>query len=246
MATPDINDLQQQTDLEQAKAKLQEVAETKEARKDPRIDEKNALIQRQKDRLLQGGRVPDEQRDIREGKVPPKKKKFSTKLKEALFNTDAREGTVADHIFFDIIVPTTKRLVYESLNTALCMVLGLDPKNNRIIGSNTHTANASLYRTRGVENRTNYGPRKQILGDCEWDEETAKDYFSQMLEVVDKYDDLSISNVYSICGLQHMIRTTDRNWGWTRATMTRADVYAIDNLGERWVIDLPEPRPLNR
>jgi len=236
MANTQGTDIQKQTDLEQAKAKLAEVAETKEARKDPRAGE-NALISRRPG--MPEGRVPDSEREIREGHTPPKKKSFGKKLKEAFFPETAGDEKVSEYIFFRIVVPSIKRLTYEGLNTALCMILGMDPKTNRIIGnnSNPHTANASLYRNR---QGTGYSSRKPILADYEWDEETAKDYFNQMLEVIDKYGDLSVSNVYSICGLQTLIRTTDRNWGWTRATFARANVYPLDQYGERWIIDLPE------
>lgn len=237
MNTPGT-DIQQQTDVEQAKSKLQDVAALKEAQKDPRASEQTLLARRY------DGRVPDVERDIREGTVPPKKKKFGQKLREALFPENP--DNIPEHIFFDIVVPSIKKVVYEGLNTALCMALGMDPKSNRIVGKgNTHTARASEYQRRSYTFNASSSYSSRIpLNDCEWDEETAKDYFNQMLEVVEKYDDLSISNVYSICGLQDRIRTVDRNWGWTKAMMTRADVYCVDNRGERWVIDLPEPRPL--
>lgn len=235
-------DIQKQTDVEQAKAKLQEVADTKESRKDPRAGETTMLSRRAAD-----GRVPDDQREIREGTVKPKKKKFSQKLKEAMFPEDLGNGSIADHIFFKIVVPSVKRVIYEGLNTALCMALNMDPKTNRIIGGNTHTARAGEYQRRSYTFNAGGGySNRNPIADCEWDEETAKDYFNQMLEVSEKYDDLSVSNVFSICGLQERIRTTDRNWGWTKAMMSRADIYAIDRMGERWVIDLPEPRSLVR
>ena len=217
--TQDIEGRQQQTDVEQARQKLQEVAETKEGRKDPRSME--ATLTRMPNR------TPEDLREIPEGKVPPKKKSFRQKLKEAMFSEDIGNGSVSEHIFFKIVVPSFKKVIYEGLNTALCMVLNMDPKTNKLIGGNTHTANASLYRARG-ESAINYSQRSPIA-DCEWDEATAKEYFNDMLEVVDKYGDLSITNVYSICCLENRIRTTDRNWGWTKAMMMRADVYAIDN-----------------
>ena len=238
MATPGT-DIQKQTDLEQAKAKLAEVAETKEARKDPRANENTLISGRIAER---NGRVPDSDRDIREGTTPPKKKSFWKKLKNAVFPEIQGEESVSEHVFFSIVVPSIKKLTYEGLNTALCMVLGMDPKTNRLVGNgNPHTANASTYRARQGGGYTPGYSRKPILGDDEWDEETAKDYFGQMLEIIDKYGDLSITNVYSVCGLQERIRTTDRNWGWTRATFQRANVYPVDRYNERWIIDLPEP-----
>ena len=238
---PDMNP-QQMTDIEQAKAKLNEVQETKEGRKDPRAGEQMALVTRQ---TLPGGRVPDEARDIKAGKVPPKKPGFGRRLKEALFGENIGNGKISEYIFFDVIIPAGKKLVYESLNTALCMVLNLDPKTNKIFGQNNanpHTSRASVYRERSYGQTMN--SHKPILYGCEWEESIAKDYFDQIIEVADKYGDVSISNVLSICGMGDQIKTTDKNWGWTKAMMIKADVYPIDLIGERWYIDLPEPRPL--
>lgn len=238
-----MNDIQVQKDVQQAKAKLQEVAETKEARRDPRAGETNLINRRQE---LVNGRVPDEDRVIKEGKAKPKKKKFRQKLKEAMFSEDIGNGSVTEYIFFKVIVPSVKQVLYNAANTALCMALNLDPKTNKVIGSgtaNTHTANASVYRNR-VYNGGGAVGRKIPLQDYTWDEDTAKQYFNEMLEVADKYNDLSINNAYSICGLSTLIRTTDKNWGWTKAMLLRANVYPVDIYGKEWIIDLPEPRAL--
>ena len=233
---------QHQTDLEQAKAKLQEVAETKESRKDNR---QVTIVQPgvKRDRT---DRVPDDERDIKVGTAKPKKKKFGQKLKEAMFSDDIGNGSVTEYVFFKILIPSTKRVLSDMANTAINMALGLDPKTRTIRSEgNTHTANARLYQGRQDSYRSGgYSVRKGILDDYEWDEETAKDYFNQMVEVADKYGDLSISNAYAICGLGHLIRMTDRSWGWTMAMLGRADVVPVDPAGERWVILMPEPRAL--
>ena len=236
-----MSELQHQTDLEQAKAKLQEVAETKEGRKDPR----QTSIVPQELRRDRYGRVPDEDRVIKQGTVKPKKKKFGQKMKEAMFSEDIGNGSVTEYVFFKIMIPSIKRLLSDMGNTALNMALGLDPKTRTIQSSNTHTANARLYRERQYDSRGGYsGGRRGILDDYEWDEGTAKNYFADILEVADKYDDVSVSNVLSICGLGHLVRTTDRNWGWTKAMLSRADVVPVDAACERWIILLPEPRSL--
>ena len=228
-------DIQAATDIENAKAKLQQVADTKEARRDPRANENSMLP----DRVRQERYIP-------EGKVPPKKKTFGQKLREALFPENP--DNIPEHILFDIVVPSIKKVVYEGLNTALCMALGQDPKTNRIINANPHTSRASEYQRRTYVYNAGGGnggySNRNPIADCEWDEQTAKDYFNDMLETVEKYDEMSVSDVYAICCLKDRIRTTDRNWGYTKALFTRAEVYPVDRMGERWIIDLPEPRPL--
>lgn len=234
-----MSDLQHETDIEQTKAKLREIEDTKEGRKDPR--QATTLIQRRQER---GERVPEEEREIQAGKTKPKRKRFSQKLKEAMFSEDIGNGSVTEHIFFKILIPSTKRVLSDMANTAINMALGLDPKTRTIGAGSTHTANASLYRNRQSENRAEYYSRKGILDDYEWDEATAKEYFNRILDHADQYGDISIRGVKSIVGLGHLIRTTDNKWGWTMSTLTRADVIPVDATNENWVILLPEPRPL--
>lgn len=232
------NDIQTQTDIEQAKAKLAEVAETKEARKDPRAGTLTTLPARR-----QAGK--DEQKDIRPITAKPKKKKFGQKLKEAMFSEDIGNGSVTEHIFFRILIPSVKRVLSDMANTAINMALGLDPKTRTIQSSNPHTSNASVYRDRNynrpVDNYTNN--RREAISELEWDEQTANDIYTQVCEIIDKYGEISIGDVYSIMGMGSKIRTTDSKWGWIS---TRGiEVVPLDARHERNIIDFPSARPLN-
>ena len=226
------------TDVEQAKAKLQEVAETKESRNDPRAGEGVKAAPPAPRRETSG------EKEIRPVKAKPKKKKFGQKMKEAMFSEDIGNGSVTEYVFFKIMIPSIKRVLSDMANTAINMALGLDPKT-RTIQSNTHTANASLYRDRNYNrnySREEYN-RRDSISELEWNEETAKDIFSQMQELIERYGNCSLADAYSIMGLGDRIRTTDRNWGWT--SMRNADVVAADRMEDRWYIDMPPARPLN-
>ena len=231
---PSTSDLQQMTDVEQAKAKLQEVAETKEGMKDPRASEKTGVVKRDpQPRIME--------KDIRPVAAKPKKKGFGQKLKEAMFAEDIGNGSVSDYIFFRIFVPSVKRVVSEMANTAINMLLGLDPKT-RTVG-NTHVSNASLYRDRNYNRPVDNAYRKRsAISEYEWDEETAKDIYNQIQEVIERYGECSLADVYSIMGLGDRIRTTDRNWGWT--SMRNIDVVPVNAMRDSWIIDMPDARPL--
>ena len=233
------NELQQQTDVEQAKAKLAEVQEVKEARKDPRVQEKGSLT---------ADRAKVEIRDekvIRPVTAKPKKKRFGQKLKEAMFSEDIGNGSVTEYVFFRLVVPGVKRLLADMANTAINMALGLDPKT-RTVGSsgNTHVANASLYRDRNYNRPTESYNRRDALSDLEWDEQTANDIYTQVQDLIEQYGDVSIGDVYSIMGLSERVRTTDRSWGWTRAEARNINIVPLDIRHERNVIDFPSARPL--
>lgn len=230
------NDLQQQTDIEQAKAKLQDVAEIKEARKERQPGEQTLPAQRQ--------RASEPEKDIRPVTAKPKKKKFGQKLKEAMFSEDIGNGSVTEYVFFRIFIPSVKRILSDMANSAINMALGLDPKTRTVnAGSNTHVANASLYRDRNY-NRPGEGyyGRREALSELEWDEETVRDIYTQVEDLIEKYGECSIADVYSIMGLGDRIRTTDRNWGWT--SMRNIEIVPLDVRHERNIIDFPSARAL--
>ena len=230
-----MSELQHQTDLEQAKAKLQEVAETKEGRRDPRAGTGVNLPAPRKP-------ATDSEKEIRPVTAKPKKKKFSQELKEALFSEDIGNGSVSKYVFFKIFIPSVKRVLSDMANSAINMALGLDPKT-RTIQANTHTANASVYRDRNY-NRGYSGDynRREAISELEWDEETAKDIYNQMADLIERYGNCSIADAYAIMGLGDRIRTTDRNWGWT--SMRGADVVPVDRMEDRWIVDMPGAREL--
>ena len=234
------NELQQQTDVEQAKAKLAEVQEVKEARKDPRAQEKGSLTVDRAKVEIQDEKV------IRPVTAKPKKKRFGQKLKEAMFSEDIGNGSVTEYVFFRLVIPGVKRLLADMANTAINMALGLDPKTRTVgNGGATHVANASLYRDRNYNRPPEaYNGRREALSDLEWDETTANDIYTQVQDIIDQYGEISIGDVYSIMGLSEQVRTTDRKWGWTRAEARSINVVPLDIRHERNIVDFPSARPL--
>lgn len=230
------SDLQQRTDVEQAKAKLQEVREVKEARRDPRAGD-NLPMRRERP-------VTDGEKEIRPVTAKPKKKKFGQKLKEALFGDDIGNGNISEAIFFKYFIPWLKRGLSDMANTAINMALGLDPKTRTVGGGNTHTANASLYRDRNYSRRddTPSYTRRDAISEYEWDEDTARDIYTQISELIERYGECTLADAYSIMGQGDRIRTTDRNWGWT--SMRNADVVPVNAMRDSWIVDMPSARPL--
>lgn len=231
------NDIQARTDIENAKAKLAEVAETKEGRNDPRGGNLTTVPARRQ--------TTTDVKNITPVAGKPKKKRFGQKLKEAMFSEDIGNGSVTEHIFFKILIPSVKRVLSDMANTAINMALGLDPKTRTIGASNTHTANASVYRDRNynrpAESYSN--GRREALSDLEWDEQTVNEIYNQVMDIIEKYGEISIGDVYSIMGLGAKVRTTDSKWGWT--SPRGIEIVALDPAHERNIIDFPSARPLN-
>lgn len=236
-----MDDIQKRNDVDQAKARLEEVAKQKENR-DVAAAQVNGQPIRA-DRPVPADKK--EQRHIRPVSGKPKKKGFGEKMKEAFFG-DIGDGTITEHILFRIFIPSVKRVLSDMANTAINMALGLDPKTRTISGStNTHVANASTYRDRNY-NRSQSGvagySRREAVSEFYWDEETAKDIYNQLNELIDTYGAATIEDAYSIMDMRDKIRSTDRNWGWT--TMRNVEVYPVDSSNERWVVDMPPAKPV--
>lgn len=227
------NDIQKQTDVNQAKERLEAVARQKEGAEGRERSSGSALS------------VPgDKSREkiIRPVNAKPKKKGFGQKLKEAFFG-DIGDGSITEHILFRIFIPSLKRVISDMGTSALNMALGLDVRNNRS-NVTTHVANASLYRDRNYNRpapSTGY-TRREAISELEWDEETAKDIYNQMSDLIEQFRYCSISDVYSMMSLENRIRSTDKSWGWT--SMRNIEVYSVDPEGLRWIIDVPPAKPI--
>lgn len=235
-----MSELQHQADISNAKAKLLEVEKTKEARKDPRASESTGSSA-----VPARTAADDRGKQIRPVKAKPKKKGFGRKLKEAMFSEDIGNGSVTEYVFFKIMIPSIKRILSDMANTAINMALGLDPKTRTIQAGNTHTANASVYRDRNYNRREeSYGSSyRAAISELEWDEETANDILNQIGDLIERYGNCSLEDVYSIMDRPSLIRMTDRKWGWT--SMRGIDKVPVDPQGERWYIDMPPARPIN-
>lgn len=223
-------DIRIDTDVEQAKAAIDAMEQ----------NEDNSLIT-QGQPPQQGSNAP---RAVRPVKAKPKKKAFGQKFKEAMFGDDIGDGTIAEHIFFRIFIPSIKRVISDMANSAINMALGLDPKTRMIRSGESHVANASVYRDRNLSRGSGYSVngRRQSISEYEWDEDTAKDIFNQISEMIEHYGNASLADAYAIMGMGDKIRSTDRNWGWT--SMRNADVYPLDVAGERWIVDMPPARQI--
>ena len=232
-------DEQHVTDVEQARQRLQQAQETRDARKDPRMPEAS---------LLPPKAPTPEELGIRPVTGKPLKKTFGRRLKEAIFSEDIGNGSVTDYAFFKIMIPAAKRVLCETLNTMINMAFGLDPRTRTIgTSANVHTANASVYRDRNFSRPAmdgyGYGGRRSFSEE-EWDEATATDIYHQIVDQIELRGQCSLELAYSIAGLSERIRTTDRHWGWT--STEGIGLTPVDAMKTRWIVDMPPVRQLSR
>ena len=228
-----MGDIQKENDVNQAKARLEDVDRRKNEAGGPAP---TGVINRATGEIRK-----TEEKDIRPVAGKPKKQSFGKKLKEAFFG-DIGDGSITEHIFFKIFVPTFKRVLSDMANTAISMALGLDPKP-RTYSGNTHAANARTYRDRNysrtVSERPGYVPRDAI-SDYTWSEEDANDIYNQINDILERYPSINLAEVYSIMNMRDKIRATDNNWGWT--SMRDICLYQVGR--DEWVVSMPPAREL--
>lgn len=225
-------DIQHEADVEMARARLEGVSKPEEEKAGlPSPIRKSDISKEPNNRL-------------RPVKAKPKKKKFGDKLKEAFFG-DIGDGTITEHIFFNIFIPSFKRVLSDMGNTAINMALGLDPKTRTIDSGRSHVANASVYRDRNYSRSSSNQPgysRREAVSDYTWDEETAKDIYSQISDLIEQCGKATLADAYVIMNMPGKVRSTDYHWGWT--SMRNAEVYAIDPHEEEWIVDMPAAKPV--
>lgn len=223
-------DLQKETDVSKARERLEDVARQKGGGTD----------------MVPSSSDPASTKDISEKRIvpvkgKPKTKGFGRKLKEAMFG-DIGDGSITEHIFFNIFIPSLKRVISDMGNTALNMALGLDPKTRMISSGNTHAGNASVYRGRNQSNQQGYN-RRELFSEYYWDQERAQEIYRQLNELINVCNKITLEDVYSIMNMPQKIRSTDRYWGWT--SMANIDIYQIDPpYGEDWVVTFPPAKPV--
>lgn len=224
-------DIQTNESVSAAKARLREIEEQKEGKTGETATDK-----------------PKTKADIIHGvSGKSKKKKFSTKLKEAFFGENIGDGSIAENIFFRIFIPRLKQVLSDMANSAINSALGLDNRTRTVSGGgNVHQANASTYRDRNYMRVNSVSSaRRNAISEEVWDHETANEIYSQMMDVLDTFPDqgLTIADAYSIMGFGDRIRSTDRYWGWT--SPNGIELVCIDRGNDMWIIDMPPAKALN-
>jgi len=233
----------QQDSIAAAKAKIEEMQNRKEEQ------EQAGGAQETPPRSIvprRGADIPSKKgiRPVSGKPKEAKKKTFGQELKEALFGEGIGDGSIPKYIFFQMFIPSFKRIVADMCNGAINMAFGLDPKTRTIRSGevNRFQSNASTFRDRNFANRGSSRYGRESVSDYEWDGPTADDIYNQIADLMDRFQEVSLAEVYSIMNMPEKIRTTDKNWGWV--SMERIDLVCLDTDNDIWRIEFPRIREL--
>lgn len=168
------------------------------------------------------------------GKVETKKKSEMSKFKDSIFAGDIR--SVKSYLFMDVLVPTIKKVIFEIITNGADMML-----NGEVRDRKRSSVSQVSYRDYSKNDRT-YSSRSSgfdlddIVFDNRGDAETVLD---QMSDVLDRYNIVSVAELYDMIG--QTAPFTANRWGWT--SIRTAEV--IRGRGGDYYLKLPKPKPID-
>ncbi len=168
------------------------------------------------------------------GRVVKRKKSFGQKFMETFFGDTA--GSVGDYIVHDVLIPAFKSLISDAVTGGIDMALFGEKRSSRTKrdrGSSI-VSYSSYYkdRDRGSD-RDERRPGKK-LDDLIFEKRSdAVDILDGMVELLERYDQVSISDLYDFMGVTSKDHT-DQDYGWTNLRDGR-----VDRVRGGYLLNLP-------
>lgn len=159
------------------------------------------------------------------------------KLKETLFGEGV--DNVGDYVVFDVIVPTLKEMVVNSVSDGINMLLFGETKRGRSSSRNNRSGYVQ-YESYSRNRDRDSGRRAQFdFSDIEFETRAdAIDVLDAIEDTISMYDVASVSDLYEFAGITP--RPTDNNYGWT--SVNTAEILMKRNGS--YILSMPRPKPL--
>lgn len=187
---------------------------------------------------------------IVQGEVTTRKKPLGKRFLD-LFVQGSPSGA-ARAVVQDIMIPALKDMMLDAGNTAWEQTLYGDTQSrprgrgrpgrgvaqyayNRITSPGSSPLREEPRRTMSRRDRANHNFDEIILES----RAEANEIIEQMYEIVSKFEEVSVSDLYKMVGMD--AEFTDEKWGWT--DMAGSDVTRLSGGG--YLLVLPRPEPLD-
>lgn len=174
------------------------------------------------------------------GTAKTKKKSLGDRFADTFVSESAKD--VKEYIIFDVLIPAVKDTFADIVNNGLNMLLY--GETSRRSSSKKRSGERTSYSRYYDEPRRNRQSSKsedrnerhgynydEVILDTRSD---AEDLLTQMYEVIDKYDFVSVFDMYEMAGVK--TEYTDKNWGWD-------DITSASIVREKDGYRLKLPRP---
>lgn len=177
-----------------------------------------------------------EVKKVVKGTVKKRKKPLSKKIAETFMAEDLND--VKSHVFFDVIVPSIKDTLSESIKEAVDMFFHGSGKSNRSRKNKPYSrVSYSSYYDRDDDRKSRRSgnvPSREFYDIVLDSRLEAEEVLDSLRDIIDQYGQASLADYHDLCGVSGSY--TDNKYGWT--DLTRANVTLV--RGQGYIVDLPK------
>lgn len=164
------------------------------------------------------------------GNVKTRKKSEMSKFKDTIFAEDV--NSVKSYLFVDVIVPTIKKAIFETvINGAEMMLYGKKRSSYDQVSYRDYSKSDRPYSSKSS---TSFD-LDEISFDNRGDAEAVLD---GMTDILNEYDSVSVGDLYDMIGKTAPF--TAYRWGWTSIRTAET----IRGRGGEYFLKLPKAKPL--
>lgn len=178
------------------------------------------------------------------GDVITKKKSVGDKFVDTFITEDV--DNVKSYVFFDVVVPAIKDIIADALLTTVEMLLfsGESRRGYRRSGGRDRKSYDKYYDKRDSRSneRTTYGRTRERLSYDNViipDRGEAEDVKERLLDIIDEYGMVAVSDFYELVGLPS--NYTDTQYGWYDLNSLRIERAGRDG----YILRLPKTQLLD-
>lgn len=167
------------------------------------------------------------------------------KLADIFISEDA--ANIKSYIFMDVLVPAIKKAISDIVTDGVSMLLygGKGGRDSRS-SSTPKVSYRNYYDDRRDDRRGGYSARSRFdYDDIEFpsrgDAEAALD---QMIEMIDRYDFVTVADLYEMAGLEKECPFTANKYGWCDLRTLRS-AEPVRVYGGKYILKLPKATPID-
>lgn len=175
------------------------------------------------------------------GPVKTKKKNGVSKLTDIFIAEDA--ANVKSYIFMDVLVPAIKKAVSDIVTDGIDMILYGGTGRSKKTSSGSKISYSSYYSGKKEDRYEAPHTRSRfdfddIVFSTRAEAEAVR---MQMLEVIDRYDFVTVGDMYDMADLSQPY--TSNKYGWTSLNAVRSAETV--RVRDGYIIKLPKPGPID-
>lgn len=188
---------------------------------------------------------------VTRGNVKVRKESTGKKLANTFISDSA--GEIKNYIWYDVLVPAIKDTIADMVSNTVNMLFYNTPGGKSSSRSNkpggSRVSYSSFYKSDDRDRRPRSVSRdRHSINDIIFDRSgDAREALNSMIETLDHYKVLSVSDYYGIVGAEDIETYTDRNFGWVLDRNGNNPLDDVHILRDRdgYLLDLPRPEPLD-